>query len=217
MSNDSSNPPTVSRQPPSPKPVIGLIGGIGSGKSRVAALLAQRGGRVVSGDAAGHEALRQPGIRAQVVRRWGRDVLDEKGEVNRRRLAAIIFADPAERQALEAMVFPWIKQRLAEQIAAARADPLARFVVLDAAVMLEAGWNEVCDYIVYIHVPRAMRLERLVQQRGWSPKEVEARENAQISLSEKASRADAAVDNSGSLEETARQLDSLLQQWGIEK
>src|SRR6266851_7951856 len=98
--------------------VVGLIGAIGSGKSAVAAAFARHGAEVVSGDVAGHEALRQPEIRKQVVQRWGRDVLDDKGEINRRKLAAIVFNEPAERRALEALVFPWIEQRLRERIGA---------------------------------------------------------------------------------------------------
>src|SRR4051794_35604604 len=76
------------------KPVVGLIGGIGSGKSRVAAEFARRGARVVSGDDLAHAALRQPEVREQVARRWGPQVLDAQGEVNRRRLAEIVFAEP---------------------------------------------------------------------------------------------------------------------------
>ena len=148
------------------KPVIGLIGGIGSGKSRVSELLARRGARVVSGDQAGHEALRQPEVKARVVERWGPDVLDAAGAIDRRRLAQRVFGDPAELRALEALVWPYIGRRLREQIASARADPGGRFILLDAAVLLEAGWNDVCDRIVYVHAPRAVRLRRLAEQRG---------------------------------------------------
>jgi dephospho-CoA kinase len=195
--------------------VIGLIGGIGSGKSRVSALLAERGARVLSGDEAGHEALRQPEVRARVVERWGPGVLDAQGEVDRRRLAGRVFGEPAERRALEAMVWPWIGRRLREQVAAARADPGVKFVLLDAAVLLEAGWNDVCDWLVYVHAPRAVRVRRLAGQRGWSAKEVEAREQAQLSLTDKARRADFALDNSGPPEALARQVDDLLPRWGL--
>jgi dephospho-CoA kinase len=198
------------------KPVVGLIGGIGSGKSRVSALLAERGARVLSGDEAGHEALRQPAVRARVVEHWGPGVLDDRGAVDRRRLAQRVFGDPAELRALEAIVWPWIGQRLREQIAAARAEPEVTFVLLDAAVLLEAGWNEACDWIVYVHAPRAVRLRRLAEQRGWSAKEVAAREQAQLSLTDKARRADFALDNSGPPEALARQVDHLLPRLGLD-
>jgi dephospho-CoA kinase len=196
-------------------PVVGLIGGMGSGKSRVAAEFARRGARIVSGDQYGHEALCQPEVRSKAVERWGPGILDERGEINRRALGAIVFADPGERKALEALSFPWIERRFQEEIAAAQADPAVRLVILDAAILLEAGWNTICDQLIYIHAPREVRLRRLSEQRGWNAKEVEARERAQLSLTDKVSRADAALDNSGSPEQLARQVEDLLRQWGI--
>ncbi|HYT94945.1 MAG TPA: dephospho-CoA kinase [Gemmataceae bacterium] len=197
------------------KPVIGLIGGIGSGKSRVAAEFARRGARIIAGDQLGHEALRQPDVKARVVERWGPDVLDADGEVNRRKVAAIVFADTAQLRGLEAIVFPWIESRIAEEIARAQQDPAVALILLDAAVLLEAGWNKHCDWIVYVHTPRDTRLARLASQRGWTAKEVDARANAQLPLTEKVTRADFVVDNSGPLEATARQVDDLLRQWGV--
>src|SRR5262249_40180134 len=133
-----------------------------------------------------------------------------EGEIDRKAVARIVFADPAERQALEAIVHPWIGRRVREEVAAAQADPGAALVVLDAAGILEAGWNNVCDWLLYVHAPRAVRLRRLAEQRGWSPKEVEARESAQLSLTDKVTRADCAVDNSGPPDHTTRQVDDLL-------
>jgi dephospho-CoA kinase len=196
------------------KPVIGLVGGIGSGKSRVAEALAARGGRLIAADPLGHEALRQPAIRASVAERWP-SVIDPDGEVNRRRLGRIVFADVAELRALEALVFPWIEERVREEMKKAAADPAVAFTVLDAAVMLEAGWNNICDRIVYVHTPRPLRLARLREQRGWTADEVAARERAQLSLSEKAARADAAINNAGPPEDLARQVDALLRRWRL--
>lgn len=200
----------------SSKPVLGIIGGIGSGKSLVASLLAQRGGKIIAGDQLGHEALRQPEIRTKVAARWPA-VADADGEVTRKKLGAIVFTNEAERTALEAFVHPYIERRIAEEIAVAQGDPGVAFVVLDAAIMLEAGWDRHCDRIIYVEVPRELRLRRLQEQRGWSEKEVEAREEAQLSLTEKSRRAGATVDNSGTPEETRRQVDNLLRAWGIVK
>jgi dephospho-CoA kinase len=194
---------------------VGLVGGIGSGKSQVAEEFARHGARVVSGDVAGHQALKQPQIKEQIVRRWGPDILDEKGEVRRRELGAIVFADPAQRQALEEIVHPWIKERIRAEVEAARRDPDVPLVVLDAAIMLEAGWNGVCDRLVYIDAPREARLRRIAGQRGWSAQEVEAREGAQMPLTDKAARADHVLDNSASLEHLGRQVRQLLSQWGL--
>jgi dephospho-CoA kinase len=197
------------------KPVVGLIGGIGSGKSRVAEALARHGAWIVSGDQLGHEALRQPETIARVAQRFGTEVLDAEGKVNRRRLGPLVFADPAELRALEVLVFPWIERGLEREIARAQADPNVSLIVLDAAVLLEAGWNKHCDGIVYIHAPRAVRLVRLAGQRRWSAKEVAARENAQMPLTEKVTRADYVVDNSGPPEQLDAQVGRLLEQLGL--
>src|SRR5947209_13299897 len=137
------------------KPVIGLVGGIGSGKSAVAAAFARRGGVVIDADPIGHRALEDPEILGRVRELWGERVLDGAGEVDRKKLGAIVFASPVERAKLEHLVHDWIGERIREEIARVGADPAAAFVVLDAAVMLEAGWNKVCDRLVYVHAPRA--------------------------------------------------------------
>jgi len=194
------------------KPVIGLIGGIGSGKSRVSATLGRQGGRVINADELGHQALRQPEIRQQVVKRWGSGLLDEQGEVVRRQLGAIVFGNPAERKALESLVHPWIGNVIRSEVVRAQLDPSVRFIVLDAAVMLEAGWNDVCDTLVFLDTPRPLRLQRLLQQRGWTAEEVQTRENAQMPLTEKAARADHVLDNSGSLQQLDSQIEQLVRQ-----
>jgi dephospho-CoA kinase len=197
-------------------PVLGLVGGIGSGKSEVAAALARRGGCLVAGDPLGHAALKQPSVRDAVVKRWGQDVLDADGEIDRKKLGAVVFADPDERAALEAIVHPWISRRLREQLLAAKADPACRFVLLDAAIMLEAGWRTACDVVVYVHAPRSLRLKRVAAQRGWSAEEIAKREEAQLPLALKATCADAALDNSGGPEELEAQVDALLSRVGID-
>src|SRR5262249_11746952 len=106
---------------------------MGSGKSTVAAEFARRGGYVISGDQLGHEALHQPEIRDQLVRRWGTSILAANGSVERRKVATLVFDDEKERQALEGLVFPWIERRFQEELQKANADSTVSFVVLDAA------------------------------------------------------------------------------------
>jgi dephospho-CoA kinase len=215
MPSDSSDAQSPIRNPQSRKPVIGLIGGIGSGKSAVSAEFARHGGRIISGDQLGHEALRQPEIRDRVIQRFGQGIVGPDGSIVRRLLGAIVFVDPNARRDLEATVFPFIEQRIREEIEAAQSAAEIRFVLLDAAIMLETGWNKVCDWLVYIDVPREIRLERLNRQRGWSEKEVTAREQAQMPLTDKAAKADFTVDNSGPLPETTRQVYDLLKELGL--
>jgi dephospho-CoA kinase len=194
---------------------IGLVGGIGAGKSRVGELCAERGAAVIAGDPLGHAALEEPTIRAAVVARWGTAVLNIHGAVDRKALAQRVFADPAERSALQALVFPYIEARFGERIARAENDPTVRFVVLDAAVMLEAGWNNGVDCVVYVHVPRSVRVARLLASRGWTPADLVARETAQWPLTLKVRRADVVWMNAGAVAETARQIDGWLLRWGI--
>jgi dephospho-CoA kinase len=197
------------------KPLIGLVGGMGAGKSLVAAALAAHGGRIITADAFGHQALEQPEILARIAERWKDRVLDEHGNVDRQKMGAIVFASPVERANLEGLVFPYIETRIRAEIARAQADPKLLFIVLDAAIMLEAGWNNVCSRIVYVHAPRAIRLERLMSSRGWSAQDIANREAVQLPLAVKASRAHAAIDNSANEENTRKQVDALLRSWHI--
>jgi dephospho-CoA kinase len=194
------------------KPVIGLIGGIGSGKSRVAEELARHSGTVISGDKLGHEALHDPEIKATVILRWGNGIVDADGNIDRRHLGKIVFADERQRQGLEDLSFPFIERRIGEEIARAGLEKKATFVVLDAAVMLEAGWNKFCDRLVYVKVPRAIRLKRLTEQRGFREADVIAREKAQWPETEKEKRADVVLDNSGSPEDLTRKVEELVKQ-----
>jgi len=197
------------------KPVIGLIGGMGSGKSAVASELARRGARVISGDDLGHQALGQADIRAHVVERWGERVLDPEGKIDRRRLAAIVFADPRVREALEALVHPWIEERIKAEVENARTDPNVKIVVLDAAIMLEAGWGRLCDRLVYVDAPEELRRRRVAEQRGWTATDMAAREEAQLPLTEKRAAADHVLDNSAGLAHLERQVDELVRLWGV--
>src|SRR5215813_6102585 len=128
----------------SAKLVIGLVGGMGSGKSQVAAEFARHGARIVNADQIGHEALRQAPIRDSLVERWGRDVLDETDAIDRRRVGRIVFGEDSERKALESVVHPYIAPRISEQIDAARDHADLKLVVLDAAILLETGWSQEC-------------------------------------------------------------------------
>src|SRR5688572_22565289 len=101
-------------------PTLGIVGGIGSGKSLVAHTMENLGGRLINADKLGHEALEQPDIKGRLVARWGNDVLDNAGRADRKKIGRIVFADPRELKALEGLVFPYIEKRILEEIARAR-------------------------------------------------------------------------------------------------
>lgn len=188
--------------------VIGLLGGIASGKSTVAEELRKLGAGVLDADRAGHEALRLPSVMSVIRQRWGDTVFNSAGEVDRAAIARIVFAPseaaPAELRFLEQLTHPEIGRLLAEQ-AGDIASGTAPAVVLDAPVMMKAGWDNYCDRIVFVDAPRSIRLARALE-RGWSQEDFDRREAAQEALDEKRSRADRIIDNSTSKESTERQV-----------
>lgn len=182
--------------------VVGLIGGIGSGKSQAAQMLRDLGATVLDADALGHEVLREPDVIQALVQRFGRGILTHEGQISRRALAKIVFAPGHEddRRFLEQLTHPRIGQRLEEALARLRASPAPPpVVVLDAALLLEAGWDRYCDRILFLDAPRDQRLERAVA-RGWSAEQFSAREAAQWPLEEKRRRAQIVIRNVRTLE-----------------
>lgn len=192
--------------------VLGLLGGVASGKSLVAQQLAELGAKVLDADRAGHEVLRLPQIEAAARHRWGDSILGSDGHINRAKLAQVVFAPPPagprERKVLEQWTHPEIGRLLRQQLKDLPTD--TRVAVLDAAVMLEAGWDGICEKIVYIDAPHDVRRARACS-RGWSEADFAAREAAQESLDFKRSRADVIIDNSLSPEHTQAQVVRLWQ------
>lgn len=189
--------------------VIGLLGGVASGKSLVARQLARLGAGVLDADRAAHDVLRMPEIEAAARARWGPGIFGPDGRVDRARLARIVFAETVaaeqERKYLEQLTHPEIGRRLGQQ--AKRLDATGMVVaVLDVPLLLEAGWDKLCDTLVFVDAPRPLRLAR-AQKRGWSEKDFTAREGVQESLDSKRARADVVVDNSGSPEHTRAQVE----------
>jgi dephospho-CoA kinase len=186
-----------------------LVGGVGSGKSTLARRAAERYGvAVIDADAAGHRALVDPEVKARIRQRFGDQVFDAQAEVDRSRLARVVFgASPEHAVAkfdLEAITHPVIRRELEQRIADAQASA-APAVLLDAAVLFEAHWQDACDAIVFVDTPEPLRKAR-VAARGWSEAEWAKREASQLPLDEKRRRADALIDNSGALDSAADEL-----------
>lgn len=201
-------------------PVIGLIGGIGGGKSLVASLLAEEGAFVIEADAVGHALLDQRPVRERVVAQFGEGILAPAGSpdaaptIDRRALGAIVFAQPSALRQLESILHPRMRQTFARAIARAARRGRARAVVLDAAILLEAGWHTLCDRIVFVDAPREQRLARLQASRGWDDEKLRAREASQWPLDRKRALADVLVVNDAGPErlrdEVRRLADDLL-------
>ena len=191
-------------------PVIGLIGAIGAGKSAAAKLLAAHGGNAVDCDALGHAAINRPEVVAQLRERWGPTVANPDGSANRRAVAGIVFRGRAELEWLESRLFPIIGAMAHERI---RADA-SRFVVLDAAVLIEADWRKMCDRVLYVDAPFAVRLER-VANRGWSERDLTEREASQLPNILKISQSDVVLMNDGTVDELETKIVAALKLWGF--
>ena len=201
----------MSQQAKKPRPVIGLLGGIASGKSLVAGQFAKLGCAVVDADRLAHESLAEPKIRQAIRERFGDAVLAPSGEVDRQLLGAKAFAGREDLEALEAIVHPETCRRAEKAVAAARQSAVPA-VILDAPLILEKGLDRLCDYLVYIGAPEHVRQSRAGRTRGWGPSEIARREATQVSLKAKQNRADYTVDNSTSPEHAFEQTQTILSQ-----
>jgi dephospho-CoA kinase len=186
---------------------VGLTGGIGAGKSTFAALLAERGAQVIDADQIGRDAL-APGRPAwhSVVSTFGDEILvPGELEVDRKRLAGIVFEDPRKLTALNAIVHPVILQRIADDLE--KLSGTDAVVVVDAALITELGLRDALDAVVVVTTSRKERVERLVRTRGMSLDDVAARMTAQAAPEELEKGADVVVRNDGSLDDLAAEAD----------
>jgi len=189
--------------------LIGLTGNIASGKSEVAKMLAERGATVIDADELAREAV-QPDTQAlrDIVKRWGKDILDADGSLDRKALRQIVFADQTELDALNRIVHPGVTRLRDREIARAkeRGDPI---VVCVIPLLFERNLVEEFDAIVIVDAPRPLRLERLVSTRGLEETEAMNMIAAQMPAELKRARADYCIDNDGSLADLERDVDKL--------
>jgi dephospho-CoA kinase len=192
------------------KPVIGILGGIGSGKSFVARLFGELGCLVISSDEQVQEACQREDVRRTLAEWWGPGVLNPDGSVNRSAIAARIFADSAERRRLEQLLHPLVDQMRRRRMEAAAGDPAVLAFVWDTPLLLETGLNEQCDAVVFVESPPEQRLQRVRQSRGWSRDEWARRENSQAPLDKKREMAKYMVRNTAGADEVRHQVRDML-------
>lgn len=196
-----------------PTPVIGLVGGIGSGKSAVAAVLGRAGCHVIDSDVESRKALERAEVIAALVSWWGPEILRTDGAVDRRKVGEIVFNDSRERLRLEGLIHPLVRSDRSKVIQGAK-DAGKVAVVLDAPLLFEAGSDAICDAVFFVDAPLEQRQER-VKARGWSEEELQRRESSQLPLDEKRRRSTHVISNAGSLEElenaTREALDAVLE------
>lgn len=189
--------------------VIGLTGGIGSGKSTVSDMLRAKGAAILYADQIGHEVY-QPGtpVWEQVVAAFGRQVVAADGQIDRRKLGQIVFGDPQARQRLNAITHPPMRQMMADRLEELRKQG-ARVVVLEAALLIEAGWADLTDEVWVTVVSPQVAAQRSMERSGLTREQAEARIASQLSDEERVQRAQAVIDTDCSLAEVARRVDEL--------
>lgn len=194
--------------------VIGLVGGIGSGKSTVARMIGERDGVVViDADRLGHEILLLDEVKTLIRAEWGDVPFGDDGEIDRRKMAALVFSGTVESsthlEKLLAISHPRIAERLKRQIETAKMGEKA-LVLLDAPLLLEGNWDRFCDEIIFVDTPEHVRMKR-VMQRGWTMAEYQARAANQLPLETKRHAARFVIENHCSLNELRGCIDDVLQ------
>jgi dephospho-CoA kinase len=181
---------------------IGLTGGIGSGKSTVAKMLADLGAPSFDADKVGHEIYHPDGpAYREVIAAFGDGIVAADGTIDRKKLGPIVFADPAQLKRLEAIVHPRMFQRMGQMVAEMRAQGVQAPIVIEAAILIEAHWQPLFDEIWLVAAPREKVVQRVELERGLKPEQTQARIKAQLSDEERRKAATLVIDNSGTIEE----------------
>ena len=189
--------------------VIGLTGGIGTGKSEVSRILKELGAEVIDADRVGHEAYTpHTAIWREVVDTFGERVLGPAGDIDRKQLGAIVFSDPEAMGRLNAIMHPRMADIIREKIGRFR-EQGATLVVVEAALLIEAGWEPLVEEIWVISSTEEQVEERLRHRNGLSEEQIRSRVRAQMPFEERSRHAQVVVDNSGSLEELREEVESL--------
>lgn len=194
---------------------IGITGGIGSGKSTVGAMLKEMGAAFIDADKVGHRLLREDeSLKAELVSLFGDSIINGDGQINRRRLAAIVFADRESLGRLNTATHSRIDRAIAAETAAYRKEDYPA-VVIEAPLLIEAGWAGNTDIIWLTEAPPEVVLRRLVERMGYTEAEARARIAAQISNDERRRYATAIIDTDTSLEELRRRVDALWRETAV--
>jgi dephospho-CoA kinase len=193
--------------------VLGVTGGIGAGKSTVAAKLAERGARVLDADRIVRELYRGGAIPDRIAARFGAGVRASDGSIDRAALAAAVFEDPVARKDLEAIVHPGVRERVERQLRDWRAEGFRGIAVIDAALLVESTYEYPLDALLVVVASEPRRLARL-EARGMPEEEARRRMAAQAPDERKRARADFVVENDGSLDDLDRALDAVLAELG---
>jgi dephospho-CoA kinase len=192
--------------------VLGIIGGIASGKSQVTRILSEMGAATVCADSIAHRVLCEQPIIDALVSSFSRSILNESGTIDRKALSSLVFGSTEEKTAnrrkLESIVHPRIREIGKAELASLKANGQSRIIVLDVPLLIEGGWVPLCDRVLFVDSSDLSRQQRAAL-RGWSAEQLRERESAQLTLSEKKKYATDVLHNDGSLEDLKRQIEEL--------
>jgi dephospho-CoA kinase len=186
------------------KPVIGIAGGIGSGKTFVARLFGELGCFVIHSDDQVRDAYNDAAIQDTIRAWWGDSVFRADNTINRSAIAARIFGDQVERQRLEHLLHPWVNEARKRAMSAAADDPQVLAFIWDTPLLYETGLNRQCDAVVFVQTSDDARLERLKSTRGWDAAEMNRREKSQWPLDKKREIADYVLVNTADADDDVR-------------
>lgn len=193
--------------------IVGLTGGIASGKSTVSKLFEKRGFTIVDADIAARKVV-EPGEKAYtaIVEEFGNGILLEDGSLNRAKLGSIVFQNEEKREKLNAIVHPAVRKKMKEwQEEAIEAGK--QTVILDIPLLYESKLTHFVEKTIVVYVDEETQLTRLMERNEYSQEEAQSRISSQMPLSEKVKMAEAVIDNNGTIEETEKQLDQLIENW----
>lgn len=191
------------------KPIIGLAGGIGAGKSVVASILGEMGAAVIASDRLNHEELDSTEVLSRLRQWWGNAVVQPDGRADRRAIRRIVGRDGAARERLERLVHPRIARRREELTRRHQADPSVRAIVWDSPLLYEVGLAEQCDYVLFVEADEEIRLERVTRDRAWTAGDLDRLEKSQGPLDFKRDSADYRVVNNSGIDELRRQVEDV--------
>jgi len=174
--------------------IVGLIGGIGSGKTTVAGFFRDCGAKILDADKIGHCALKLPKVKRAIVKIWGDEVLNKNGNINRCALAKRVFQSEKDIKKLNAILHPIIAEKI-DTITKKRTN-YKKMIVIDAPLLIESGFSKKCDRLIFVHAPLNLRRKRTSLSKRWDKNEIVKRERFQLPLNKKRRVADFIIDNS---------------------
>jgi len=188
------------------KLIIGILGGVGSGKSTVAAEFAKLGCKVIDADKIAHVLLDKKTVQDKIAVLFGKNILDSSGKIDRKKLADIVFADADKLSSLNKIVHPFVLGRAEELIKRYNRQNQVKAIVLDMPLLVEVGWAKRCDKLIFVDCERQLRIDRAKKLGIFGENQLKIRENFQISLDNKANIADNMIDNNPDLSGLAKQV-----------